>query len=305
MKMSDQYLKDVLKSQNLADDSEQLKALRDHRSDVEAILRKKFEKSSPTIRYGGSVAKGSLIVESYDLDVICYFKHDDAIAGETLKDIYYNSKAALENDYLIEEKPSALRLKSRDINKWGTDFHIDVVPGRYTDDEESDTFLYQSSGEKCRLKTNLNVHIAHVKDSGVIDAIRLMKLWRVRTGLAVTVKNFALELLTIKLLEEKKDVALTEQLKYIWTKLRDDPNSLSIEDPANPEGNDLSELVNDAVRQALASVASSMLTVIENSGWEVVFGSVEEGKNNESKSSALRQAAATVVTPSKPWAREQ
>ena len=302
--MSDQYLKDVLKSQNLAEDSDQLKTLRDHRADVEAILRKKFEESSPTIRYGGSVAKGTLILESYDLDVICYFKHEDTSAGETLKDIYYNTKAALQNDYLVEEKPSALRLKSRDVNEWGTDFHIDFVPGRYTDDEQSDTFLYQSSGEKCRLKTNLETHIAHVKDSGVIDAIRLMKLWRVRNGLVAIVKNFALELLTIKLLEGKKGSALTDQMKYVWTELRDNHASLSIEDPANPEGNDLAELLSDAVRQSLSSVASSTLALIEKSGWESVFGSIESEEDADRKSQSLRQAAAAVVTPSKPWAIE-
>jgi hypothetical protein len=302
--MSDQYLKDVLKSQNLAEDSDQLKALRDHRADVEAILRKQFEESSPTIRYGGSVAKGTLVLESYDLDIICYVKHEDTSAGETLKDIYYNTKAALQNDYLIEEKPSALRLKSRDVNEWGTDFHIDVVPGRYTDDEESDTFLYQSSGEKCRLKTNLETHIAHVKDSGVIDAIRLMKLWRVRNGLAATVKNFALELLTIKLLEGKKGSALTDQMKHVWTELRDNHASLSIEDPANPEGNDLAGLLSDAVRQSLSSVASSTLALIEKSGWESVFGSIESKEDADRKSHSLRQAAAAVVTPSKPWAIE-
>lgn len=298
-----QYLKDILKSQNLSDDSDQLKALRGHRADVEALLRKHFESSSPTIRYGGSVAKGTLIVESYDLDLICYFNHDDTGAGETLKDIYYNTKAALENDYLIEEKPSALRLKSRDATEWGTDFHIDVVPGRYTDEDKSDVFLYQSSGEKSRLKTNLDVHLAHVKESGVIDAIRLMKLWRVRYGLSATVKNFALELLTIELLKDKKDADLVGQLKHVWTELRDNSDSLSIEDPANPEGNDLSGLLNDAVRQALTSVASSTLVLIENSGWESVFGSVEE-EDAASKSTALRQAAAAVVTPSRPWATD-
>ncbi|HEV7746134.1 MAG TPA: hypothetical protein VGO56_14135 [Pyrinomonadaceae bacterium] len=302
--MSDnKYLEDILKSQNLADDSEQLEALRGHRADVEAVLLKHFEESSPTIRYGGSVAKGTLIVESYDLDVICYFKQDDTGTGETLKDIYYNTKAALENDYLIEEKPSALRLKSRNVSEWGTDFHIDVVPGRYTDDTKTDTFLYQSSGEKCRLKTNLDVHIAHVKDSGVIDAIRLMKLWRVRYGLAPTVKNFALELLTIEVLKDKKDSSLTDQLKHLLTELRDNSDSISIEDPANPEGNDLSELLNDGVRQAFASVASSTLGLIENSGWEQVFGSAET-EDTGSKSTALRQAAAAVVTPSKPWATD-
>jgi hypothetical protein len=36
--------------------------------------------------------------------------------------------------------------------------------------------------DKKRLKTNLDVHLDHVRDSGVIDAIRLAKLWGVRNG---------------------------------------------------------------------------------------------------------------------------
>lgn len=79
-------------------------------------------------------------------------------------------------------------------------------------------------------------------------------------------------------------------------------DSLSIEDPANPDGNDLSELLNSGVRYTLASVAASTLTLIENSGWESVFGTVEEDEEKTNKAKALRQAAAAVVTPSKPWA---
>jgi hypothetical protein len=79
---------------------------------------------------------------------------------------------------------------------------------------------------------------------------------------------------------------------------------LSIEDPANPEGNDLAELLSDAVRQSLSSVASSTLALIEKSGWESVFGSIESEEDADRKSQSLRQAAAAVVTPSKPWAIE-
>jgi hypothetical protein len=295
------YLRDVLNSQNLSSDSEELKALQDHRADVEKLLKKDFSNSSPSIRYGGSVAKGTLVKESYDLDVICYFNNDDTAAGETLEDIYYNAKKALENDYLIEEKPSALRLKSNETSEKGKDFHIDVVPGRYTDDSKSDTFLFQSSGEKKRLKTNLDVHIAHVKNSGVIEAIRLMKLWRVRFGLGPTVKNFALELLTIELLKNKKNASLSDQLKHVWTELRDNSQDVSIEDPANPEGNDLSPLLDDTVRTALSSVARSTLATIEASGWEQVFGPVEPDDSDSNKSAYIRRAAASVTTPSKPW----
>jgi hypothetical protein len=45
-----------------------------------------------------------------------------------------------------------------------------------------------------------------VKDSGVVPAIRLLKLWKVRRGLQV--KQFVFELLVIKVLEKKKNASL-------------------------------------------------------------------------------------------------
>ena len=78
--------------------------------------------------------------------------------------------------------------------------------------------------------------------------------------------------------------------------------TLSVEDPANPSGNDLSGLLNDAVRSELATVARRTLNVIDDSGWEAVFGPVEE-KSDRDKREGLRRAAAAVVTPTKPWSR--
>ena len=187
------YLESVLKNQNLEDESQELKDLQKHRKDVDEILRKGFPKASPTIRYGGSKAKDTLIRESYDLDVVCYFPHDDKSAGETLKDIFENAKKVLTEHYYVEPKTSAVRLKDKQ-NK--IDFHIDVVPGRYVDDSKSDCFIYQNGAEKDRLKTNLDLHIDHVKNSGVVPAIRLLKLWKTRRGLGV--KQFVFELLIIR-----------------------------------------------------------------------------------------------------------
>lgn len=70
-----EYLEEVISLQTLKEDSQELKDLRKHRDDVEKVLRDAFSDSSPTIRYGGSKAKGSLIRESYDLDVISYLAH--------------------------------------------------------------------------------------------------------------------------------------------------------------------------------------------------------------------------------------
>ena len=87
-----------------------------------------------------------------------------------------------------------LRLHSRDP-KDRLDLRVDVVPGRYVDEKGGDVFLHQTSGDKNWLKTNLDVHINHIKNSQVTDAIRLIKLWRVRNHLSV--RTFVLELLDL------------------------------------------------------------------------------------------------------------
>jgi len=295
---TNEYLQKILESQTLSTDSGELKDLQKHRADIEEVLRKKFSESSPTIRYGGSKAKGTMIRESYDLDIICYFPHDDKAAGETLKDVYNNVYKSLSERYLVEPKSSALRIKDRDPKNYNVDFHIDVVPGRYTDDSRKDAYLYQASGEKERLKTNLDIHIKHIKESGFTDAIRLFKLWKVRNGLRV--KTFALELLTIESLKGSRLSNLSLQLEYVWERLRDDIKEISIEDPANPQGNDLSDLLSPAIQLELSSVATKTLEAIQNSGWEAVFGPVE-GESKDKKSDALRRAVVSVTTPTKPW----
>jgi tRNA nucleotidyltransferase (CCA-adding enzyme) len=236
--MTDQeYLERVLELQDLPDDSPEMKELRKHRKDIEDLLRGAFG-SAPTIRYGGSKAKGTLNKESYDLDMTCYFPRDDESAGKTVQEIYESVERALKTKYQTRRKGCAIRLLDAEDN---TDFHIDVVPGRFVDGDDGDVFLYPSSSDKERLKTNLEKHIAHVKDSGVVDAIRLMKLWKARRG--IDVRTFPLELLTIDQLEKKKDKSLPDQLTHVWTQFRDHMDELQIKDPANPEGNDLSDLL--------------------------------------------------------------
>lgn len=290
---SDDYLKRVLVEQELADDSAELKDLRRHREDVEKLLRERFG-SAPRIRYGGSKAKGTMNKESYDLDMTCYFPRDDESAGATLAEIYDTVEEALRSKYWTERKGSAIRLRSRD--DYRADFHIDVVPGRFVEDDEGDVHLYRTTGEKKYLKTNLDVHIAHVKDSGVVPAIRLLKLWASRNN--VGIKTFALELLAIELLKGRRTRSLSDQLEHVLKEFRDSSDDLAIEDPANPHGNDLSELLSATVRSGLEFAARRTLEQVDADGWEAVFGPVD---SKASDIAALkRMAAATTVRP-KPY----
>jgi hypothetical protein len=298
--MNDQeYLLRVLKQQDLADDSLEMRELRRRRGEVEKLLRDEFG-SAPRIRYGGSKAKGTLNKEAYDLDMTCYFPRDDTSAGETLKEIFESVEKALQKRYRTLRKGSAMRLlDALDL----CDSHVDVVSGRFVDNDERDVFLYSTSGEKQRLKTNLDIHIKHVRDSGVLDAIRLMKLWKTRRD--VEVKTFAIELMTIDLLEGRSGHALPQQLRHVWTQLRDNIDNITIKDPANPDGNDLSELLGPDIRIKLQSESRDTLSTVDEDGWEAVFGPVdiddEDEGNQARRAEVLARIAQSSPVSAKPW----
>lgn len=293
-KKKEKHLDKVLASQRFKEGDDELKDLRSHREDVEKLINDAFG-NKPKIRYGGSKAKGTMIKASYDLDLICYFASGDESGGKTLKDIYKNVKAALEESYTVEEKRSALRLRSTDDD---IDFHIDVVPGRFTDDDEQDAYLFQAEGEKNRLKTNLDTHIKHVRNSGHADVIAILKLMVVNYNLT-KVKTFVLELAAIDVLDGADTSDLTERVELVLTAFRDDIGNITVKDPANPEGNDLSGIWSDQAKTELEETATHVLEVVEDDGWESVFALEED----EAAEADVKEAAAKVKGGSKPWAR--
>ena len=160
-----------------------------NRVEVEKVLRAAFPAASATIRYGGSKAKGTLIREFMTSTSRSTSPTATTRPARRSRPSSRTSHNALARYYFLEPRTSALRLRSRDRR---SDLHIDVVPGRFTDDSKTDCFLHQENGEKDRLKTKFDVHIAHIRDSGVVDTLRLLKLWRVHHRLQV--KQFAFEL---------------------------------------------------------------------------------------------------------------
>lgn len=295
--MSDlEYLLSILQDQSLSNESDEIKMLRNHRKDVEGILKTAFEESIPTIRYGGSYAKNTMIREHYDLDVICYFKHDDTGAGDTLKDIFNNVAEALTDKYFVDDnKRSSLRLRGKGQEDFQVDFHIDVVPGRFTDDKKEDVFIYQQSAEKERLKTNLEKHVTHIRDSGLTDVISLVKLWNTRRVLEV--KTFVLELMVIELLTSHKSKPLDKQLLKFWQSIVELDGNVTVEDPANPSGNDLSEFNYQTQQLLLKSTAQSTLDQIENGGWKEVFGEL----TSDDKARVIEGIVGQSSSRTKPW----
>ncbi len=265
---SDEFLRAVLAEQTLAEGAVEREELLAEYERVRSLLVSNLNEATPLIEVGGSMAKDTLVRACFDLDTICYFANDDDGAGDTLGKIREAVEAALKTEYVVEPKRSALRLSGR---KKGTmTFSVDVVPGRFVDDAQDDVFLFQEGGEKERLKTNLRKHISHIKGSRQTDVIRLAKLWKLRADLDI--KTFVLELLVVEALTGAHASGLADRLVTVWKSLRDDIDSLKIEDPANPTGNDLASIFGDDERETLSAAATIALDLVEAGDWEALFG---------------------------------
>jgi len=293
------YLEALLESQRLDENSEEWAQLDAEALKIEAILREAFPNCRLTFMHGGSRAKRTMIREDYDLDEVSYFEHDSTEPGATLKEIYDNVAAVLSEHYTVRRKRSALRLRTKD----GKTLWIDVVPGRYVDNTFKDVFIRQNEGDKDRLKTNIETHIRHVRDSGCTDIIMLGKLWRTRNGLRKELKTFPLELMIIEVLTADNSGDTEVRFNRVLTAFADDIESISIEDPANPTGNDLNQAIPISLRKRMAKVARDTLDTAREYEWAHVFGKLEEKYSALPRVEVLRAsaAAATVTTP--PWAK--
>jgi hypothetical protein len=113
------------------------------------------------------------------------------------------------------------------------------------------------------------------------------------------VKHFVFELLIIDLLSDKKKETLDKQLQHALGRIASAEEPINVEDPANPAGNDLSDLLS-SVWPELRAAAQSELDSVDRSGWEAVFGAVDEVSKSERIARATVLAAA-VDRPTKPW----
>lgn len=276
------YLQNLLVSQDLK--PEQGNRLQDHKKEITDFLRTKFG-SSPIIKYAGSHEKGTMICDSYDLDIVCYFPSTDT---RTLKEIREDVSEHLSKKYLMEDKASAERILSMKDSTSPHGYHIDVVPGRFIENT-SDVFLYLAEVNKERIQTNLKTHIDYIVNSDCVQVIRLIKIWAHRNNLKI--KTFVLELFVVETLKDcrTKENLETSFLKVIES-MKDKFDSVKLTDPANTN-NIVSQLIESHTKAIIMNSAGIAFSKINGSkdlvDWKSIFcdTSIEITTANEEKNS--------------------
>lgn len=194
----------------------------------------------------GSYAKGTAIRGTTDIDLFISLSPKTPC---TLSEIYNKlSEYLLSSGYQIREQNVSIGLTISNVK-------IDLVPARKQPGLTSCHSIYRRKARTWTM-TNINKHIGFVKNSGRLNEIRAMKIWRNLHGLEFP--SFYLELSVMNALKGCSRLSLVSNLVKVLEYFSDDFTDAFIQDPAN-SNNIISDDLTEKEKQAIASMANLSL----------------------------------------------
>jgi hypothetical protein len=194
----------------------------------------------------GSYAKGTANRSGTDLDLFISLRPDTA-----------ESLSAIHNTLVVALTRAGYQPRRQNVSVGITvyGYSVDLVPGKRQNWFCNDHSLYKRRGDSWT-KTDISQHITKVKASGRQAEIRLTKLWRTQKGLEFP--SFYLELAVIKALEGKVYTSLADNMRTVFTYLRDNITTARFIDPANTN-NIISDDLNATEKKAIGGAAHAAL----------------------------------------------
>lgn len=195
-----------------------------------------------SIVVSGSRAKGTAISLSSDLDWFISLKSDTT---DTLSWIYNTLFNAIEQNNVKARKQNV----SIGIEYAG--YKIDLVPGRIQQGYINYHSLYKQKTDSWT-QTNIAQHISLVKNSGRIDEIIIIKIWRHLHNLDFP--SIYLELAVLDALYNRQRNQLENNVQHVLEYLSKDFIDTRIVDPSN-SNNIISDDLYKYEKQAIANKA--------------------------------------------------
>lgn len=195
----------------------------------------------------GSRAKGTAITVTSDYDLFVSLSSD---LNMSLKDIYNSLFTALNNaGYKARKQNVSIGIEN-------SGHKIDVTPGRKYSGSTNYHSIYRSKVDSWT-QTNIDLQVNTVANSGRINEVIILKIWRYLNGLSFP--SMYLELITLEALyyKSKNDLAnnVWEVLKY----LRDNIVDKVVIDPSNTN-NTISDDLYKYEKEAIAQKARDSLS---------------------------------------------
>lgn len=198
--------------------------------------------------FSGSIAKGTGISLSTDADI---FLSLSSTTPGTLEEMY----TSLCNVVIAAGYPA--RRQDVSIGTTVNGYAIDLVPGRRQSQYGNEHSLYRNRTGTWT-KTDVDSHITYVSNSGRVDEIRILKLWRIRHRLRMP--SFYLEMAAIDALKYARTGQLANNVWGVLEHLRDNISSTRYVDPSNTN-NVISDDCSAAEKDAISAMARSSLSM--------------------------------------------
>ncbi len=247
----DMYLYQILQKYNARDLTNYSNLL----SQLKITLRTWASSCYVNISDSGSRAKGTAISLASDVDYLVSLTSGCNENSGGLKSIYGSLYTELNSKYsLVSKQNVSVRINLNGLK-------VDVTPARKQMGNTNDHWLYVSKLDT-RKQTNIQKHINDISQSGRINEIKLLKIWRELNHLDFS--SIYLEYLLVNniLLNKSKDINnLGDNFWYVLVELaKDTSNPLfsRIVDPAN-SSNILSDLLTVAEKNKIIAKAKTTI----------------------------------------------
>lgn len=240
--MSDTYLRQILARRRA--DTGPYSPVRAVQATLQPSLLRWAGQSLVSMEPSGSFAKGTAIRGGTDIDI---FASLSSTVTESLEVIYSTLFNRLNDDGFSPRRQNvSIGLKV------GT-YSVDVVPARRQRSTGQIHSLYRGKANSWT-QTNVISHINTIRNSGRVDEIMILKVWREQKRLEFP--SFYLELVTIEACRGRGVGDLSGNVLATLTYIRDNIKTAIFIDPAN-SNNRISDDLTAAEKQALASAAFS------------------------------------------------
>ena len=218
---ADQYIKNVISKYSVQNNLIRQASLTNAIGDVKLVITGWAGQQLSGVHLSGSNAKGTAISLSHDVDL---FISLHSTTSETLSELHKKL------NIWMTSKGYATKLQNVSIGITHKGFKIDLVPAVRHSPLSGDHSLYTRKNDSW-IKTNIFTHINKIKNSGVTEEIKAMKIWREKNNLDFP--SVYLELSVINAIGPFPSKSISSNLIKVFHYLRDNFVNAKIIDPAN------------------------------------------------------------------------
>ena len=220
-----------------------------HIKELHTILKKWAGGCYIDLKTSGSVAKGTAVSLSSDVDYLVSLTHD---CNETLEGIFNSLHSCLDGHYTIRRQNVSFGIVLDGLK-------VDVAAAKKRAGNTNYHSIYVSKSGSWA-QTNIQQHINDVSSSGRLSEIKLLKVWRELNNLEFP--SIYMEYLLINgILKHKQKNNLASNFHHVLSELaknQGNPLFSRLLDPAN-SNNTLSDLITTNEKQRIIDAAKSSI----------------------------------------------